>query len=328
MILDSSYDQRALALEDKLKAILKTEEVQHIAKLVAQLNQGKLKNLDTAINRFNRVLEKEVITCVFIEHAPIEIKEKLMLKEQNDLECLNLPLEFKAFLHQPVASYPSKTALIRDALKNDVLETYTQAQISRLMQVSERAVRYALETQSNTAKQPHATKISDLGQQLIKDHEFKVGLFPSKQAWIRAVLQHDEYKTLRTSELAHIGGVADCNVAAQRTIIEKGLPLPKDKMRKVEPKVETKIETMIVEPKLEPIEEKIMAQIEAPPTIMQVDNKVLVEVVDVVQVKKIVSKTTVESLLESMYPEGIQVSDFHKLLKVVKHLKRAIKSKG
>ena len=312
------FDERALALEDKLKAILKKEEVQHREKLIAQLSSGKCKNLDSAIHRFSRVLEKEVVVCVFKEHAPDTIKEKLMLQERNQMEDLFLPIEFKVFLKQPVTSYSSKTALMRDALQHGVLDQYTQAENARLLQCTERAVRYAIET---LPKQTVAdlnipinsrNKVGELGQRLQKDPAFQLEAFSSKQAWVRAVLQHDEYKTLRTSEISIIGGVAEGNIANQRTIIQRGLPLPTDKKKlKIEPKIEKEIEPKIETPKL-----------------TQIDNQVHVEVLDVVQVKKIVSKTTVESLLENLYPEGIQVTDFHKLLKVVKHLKRAIKSRG
>ena len=102
-------------------------------------------------------------------------------------------------------------------------------------------------------------------------------------------------------------------------------------MRDTEPKQEQPKQE---QPKQE--QPKVEIQVEAQPKQAEEQPKVeaqpkqeqAVEVKLIGQGEKIVSKQKIDDLLLALYPEGISREQIRNLSKVIKHLKRAIRSRG
>lgn len=202
----------------------------------------------------------------------------------------------------------TKTEIIREVVKNGVLEKYSNTNLAKILQISDRTVRYVLESDADL--KPHG--LSNLALQLKADPDYQTSRFPTRNAWLIAIFQHEQYKTLRTSEIAKVGFCPLSNVS---TI--------KARLRDTEPKQEQPKQE---QPKQE--QSKVEVQVEAQPKQEQPKQEQAVKVNLIGQGDMIVSKQKIDDLLLVLYPEGISREQIRNLSKVIKYLKKAIRSRG
>jgi len=222
------------------------------------------------------------------------------------------------FFKRPHEDYftMTKTEIIREVVKNGILEKYSNTNLAKILQISDRTVRYVLESDADL--KPHG--LSALALQLKADPDYQTSRFPTRNAWLIAIFQHEQYKTLRTSEIAKVGFCPLSNVSTIKARLRDTEPKqeqPKQEQPKQEqPKVEIQVEA-------QPKQAEEQPKVEAQPKQEQA-----VEVKLIGQGEKIVSKQKIDDLLLVLYPEGISREQIRNLSKVIKHLKQAIRSKG
>ena len=368
------FDDRALALEDKIKDLNKREEDKAKIKLGLMIKGGQISGLGRAIHQFENILDKSTIQAIWDDcHADNSIDpsmrippkfalhlSKSLTQYADKIELLHDALAggamgvfthdeivqiTKCTTHQvsdailnhmkgqvmtpslkdeikesliphlivPLFKRPhedyftmTKTEIIREVVKNGILEKYSNTNLAKILQISDRTVRYVLESDADL--KPHG--LSSLALQLKADPDFQTSRFPTRNAWLIAIFQHEQYKTLRTSEIAKVGFCPLSNVSNIKARIKQDQP--KQEQPKVEIQVEAQEQPKQEQPKVE----------------VQPKQEQAVEVKLIGQGEKIVSKQKIDDLLLALYPEGISREQIRNLSKVIKHLKQAIRSRG
>ena len=372
------FDDRALALEEKIKELNKREEDKAKIKLGLMIKGGQISGLGRAIHQFENILDKSTIQAIWDDcHADNAIDpsmrippkfalhlSKSLTQYTDKIELLHdalaggamgvfthdeivqitkcttrqvsdailnhmkgqvmtpslkdeikeslIPHLIVPFFKRPHEDYftMTKTEIIREVVKNGVLEKYSNTNLAKILQISDRTVRYVLESDADL--KPHG--LSNLALQLKADPDYQTSRFPTRNAWLIAIFQHEQYKTLRTSEIAKVGFCPLSNVSTIKARMRDTEPKPKqDQPKQDQPKQE--------QPKQE--QPKVEVQVEEQPKQEQA-----VEVKSIGQGDMIVSKQKIDHLLLALYPEGISREQIRNLSKVIKHLKRAIRSRG
>jgi hypothetical protein len=378
------FDDRALALEEKIKELNKREEDKAKIKLGLMIKGGQMTSLGRAIHQFENILDKSTIQAIWDDcHADNSIDPSMRIPPKfalhlskarsqyaDKIELLHdalvggalgafthdeiveitkctthqvsdailnhmkgqvmtpslkdeikeslIPHLIVPFFKRPHEDYftMTKTEIIREVVKNGILEKYSNTNLAKILQISDRTVRYVLESDADL--KPHG--LSALALQLKADPDYQTSRFPTRNAWLIAIFQHEQYKTLRTSEIAKVGFCPLSNVSTIKARLRDTEPKqeqPKQEQPKQEqPKVEIQVEA-------QPKQAEEQPKVEAQPKQEQA-----VEVKLIGQGEKIVSKQKIDDLLLALYPEGISREQIRNLSKVIKHLKQAIRSKG
>jgi hypothetical protein len=393
------FDDRALALEDRLIEIRKEEQDKAKAKLALMIKGGQLDGINRAIQRFEKALDIPVIQAiwhdckhdisidpnmrippkfaVYLSKTLAQYSDKLELCDdaikcgaigafsleeiasitQCTINQVNeailkhmqgkimqqpkenlIPSELVPYFKRPQEEFftMSRTAIVRELQKNGIFEFFSQTTVARLLQVSERTVRYGLE---NPQVPPKGDELSPLALELKNDPDFQRHKFVTRNSLLSAIYRHPRYTLLRTSEIAKIvncplsnasnikAKVLDQKIQKEEEVIQKEQEQPKPKQ--AEPIVETIIEPKQAEPIVETIiepkqaETKQAEQKQADPIV-----ETIIEPKKIGQGKKIVYKQKIDDLLLILYPDGISREQISNLSKVMKHLNRAIRSKG
>ena len=373
------FDDRALALEEKIKELNKREEDKAKIKLGLMIKGGQMTSLGRAIHQFENILDKSTIQAIWDDcHADNSIDpsmrippkfalhlSKALSQYADKIELLHdalvggalgafthdeiveitkctthqvsdailnhmkgqvmtpslkdeikeslIPHLIVPFFKRPHEDYftMTKTEIIREVVKNGVLEKYSNTNLAKILQISDRTVRYVLESDADL--KPHG--LSALALQLKADPDYQTSRFPTRNAWLIAIFQHEQYKTLRTSEIAKVGFCPLSNVSTIKARLRDTEP-KQEQPKQEQPKVEIQVEA-------QPKQAEEQPKVEAQPKQEQA-----VEVKLIGQGEKIVSKQKIDDLLLALYPEGISREQIRNLSKVIKHLKRAIRSRG
>lgn len=374
------FDDRALALEDKIKDLNKREEDKAKIKLGLMIKGGQITGLGRAIHQFENILDKSTIQAIWDDcHADNSIDpsmrippkfalhlSKALSQYTDKIELLHdalvggalgafthdeiveitkcttrqvsdailnhmkgqvmtpslkdeikeslIPHLIVPFFKRPHEDYftMTKTEIIREVVKNGVLEKYSNTNLAKILQISDRTVRYVLESDADL--KPHG--LSSLALQLKADPDFQTSRFPTRNAWLVAIFQHEQYKTLRTSEIAKVGFCPLSNVSNIKARMRDTEP------KQDQPKVKIQVEAQ-EQPKQAEEQLKVEVQVEEQPKQEQA-----VEVKSIGQGDMIVSKQKIDDLLLVLYPEGISREQIRNLSKVIKYLKKAIRSRG
>jgi len=366
------FDDRALALEDKIKDLNKREEDKAKIKLGLMIKGGQMTSLGRAIHQFENILDKSTIQAIWDDcHADNSIDpsmrippkfalhlSKALSQYADKIELLHdalvggalgvfthdeivqitkctthqvsdailnhmkgqvmtpslkdeikeslIPHLIIPFFKRPHEDYftMTKTEIIREVVSNGILEKYSNTNLAKILQISDRTVRYVLESDADL--KPHG--LSSLALQLKADPDYQTSRFPTRNAWLIAIFQHEQYKTLRTSEIAKVGFCPLSNVSTIKARMREQEQPKQEQPKREQPKVEIQVEA---QPKQEqPKQEQAVKE-------------------DLIgQGDMIVSKQKIDDLLLVLYPEGISREQIRNLSKVIKHLKQAIRSKG
>jgi len=378
------FDDRALALEDRLIEIRKEEQDKAKAKLALMIKGGQLDGINRAIQRFEKALDIPVIQAIwndckhdisidpnmrippkfalYLSKTLAQYSDKLELCDdaikggaigafsleeiasitQCTINQVNeailkhmqgkimqqpkenlIPSELVPYFKRPQEEFftMSRTAIVRELQKNGIFEFFSQTAVARLLQVSERTVRYGLE---NPQVPPKGDELSPLALELRDDPDFQRHKFVTRNSLLSAIYRHPRYTLLRTSEIAKI---VNCPLSNASNI--KSQVLGK-KIQKEEEQAEPKQAEPIVEAIIEPkqAETKQAEQKQAEPIVETIIEQKQAETKKIGQGKKIVYKQKIDDLLLILYPDGISREQISNLSKVMKHLNRAIRSKG
>lgn len=366
------FDDRALALEDRLIEIRKEEQDKAKAKLALMIKGGQLDGINRAIQRFEKALDIPVIQAiwhdckhdisidpnmrippkfaVYLSKTLAQYSDKLELCDdaikggaigafsleeiasitQCTINQVNeailkhmqgkimqpkenlIPSELVPYFKRPQEEFftMSRTAIVRELQKNGIFDFFSQTAVARLLQVSERTVRYALENPQVPQKDD---ELSPLALELKDDPDFQRHKFVTRNSLLSAIYRHPRYTLLRTSEIAKI---VNCPLSNASNIKSKVLGQKIQKEEEVIPMEQEQAKPKQAEPKqAEPIVETIIEPKQAEPK-------------KIGQGKKIVYKQKIDDLLLILYPDGIAREQISNLSKVMKHLNRAIRSKG
>jgi hypothetical protein len=223
-----------------------------------------------------------------------------------------IPSELVPYFKRPQEEFftMTRTAIVRELQKNGIFDFFSQTAVARLLQVSERTVRYALENPQVPQKDD---ELSPLALELKDDPDFQRHKFVTRNSLLSAIYRHPRYTLLRTSEIAKI---VNCPLSNASNIKSKVLGQKIQKEEEVIPMEQEQAKPKQAEPKqAEPIVETIIEPKQAEPK-------------KIGQGKKIVYKQKIDDLLLILYPDGIAREQISNLSKVMKHLNRAIRSKG
>jgi hypothetical protein len=367
------FDDRALALEDRLIEIRKEEQDKAKAKLALMIKGGQLDGINRAIQRFEKALDIPVIQAiwhdckhdisidpnmrippkfaVYLSKTLAQYSDKLELCDdaikcgaigafsleeiasitQCTINQVNeailkhmqgkimqqpkenlIPSELVPYFKRPQEEFftMTRTAIVRELQKNGIFDFFSQTAVARLLQVSERTVRYGLE---NPQVPPKGDELSPLALELKNDPDFQRHKFVTRNSLLSAIYRHPRYTLLRTSEIAKI---VNCPLSNASNIKAKVLDQKIQKEEEVIPMEQEQAKPKQAEPKqAEPIVETIIEPKQAEPK-------------KIGQGKKIVYKQKIDDLLLILYPDGIAREQISNLSKVMKHLNRAIRSKG
>lgn len=320
----SEYDEHALALENMIYRHQEEEKSQKLEHLCKDLKSGRIKTVQRAQYLYGKYFSLEDLERYFIDYAKPEYKEPVMRQLKNSILALTPPDEFLAYLSIPLSSYESKTGILKDAIANGALNRYSEKELAFIVGCHRRTISYAIATDpALSQKQAEVIEqMQDLHEVLRNDPNFQSERFESKQAWIKAVLEHPEYSKIRGYMIARIGQVREAEVSTERA------RLAWDKQNEEKSVVVQVMKVATDDKKPNSNEREYKPQREVPKKVFTLAKKEPPKQVLIGKGEAIVSEQKIDHLLLAIYPQGIPTSAYSTLPKLIKQLKQAIKSKG